>query len=101
MATDSSFEAGAPMGFDTPVEPTPQSTPTSAAPQPAPKKLVDIYTAMLFVAAIFLLVGSLALAWEKQRYGDLFGNSWKIPPDFKVSAVERSGSFDTNRFFRV
>ena len=57
MAMDQSFEAGAPaesMGMSAQPAPTP-------APQPASgKKLVDIYTAMLFIAAIFLLIGSLA-----------------------------------------
>ncbi len=101
MASDPSFEAGAPgdsMGFEAPMQQPSQSAPAPAAPT---KKFVDVYTAMLFVAAIFLLIGSIALAWEKQRYGELFGNSWKIPPDYKVSAVEKSGSFDTDRFFRV
>lgn len=102
MATDPSFEAGAPMdsmGFDTGMG-TP-AAPAAAAPQAPTRKLVDVYTAMLFVAAIFLLIGSLALAWEKQRYGDLFGNTWKIPPDYKVSAIEKSGAFDNARFFRA
>lgn len=103
MATDPSFEAGAPMdsmGFE-PMGTEPSAPTQPTAPQAPTKKLVDVYTAMLFVAAIFLLIGSLALAWEKQKYGDLFGNSWKIPPDYKVSAIEKSGSFDTDRFFRV
>ena len=102
MATDPNFEAGAPMdnmGFDAPLQEPSQNTP-AAAPAPPAKKLVDIYTAMLFVAALFLLAGSIALAWEKQRYGDLFGNSWKIPPDYKISKVENTG-FRTDRFFRV
>lgn len=103
MASDPSFEAGAPMdtlGVDPAMSSQPVA-PAPAAPQAPTKKLVDVYTAMLFVAAIFLLVGSLALAWEKQRYGDLFGNTWKIPPDYKVSALEQPGQFDTDRFFRV
>ena len=104
MANDPSFEAGAPMdpmamsAVETPQPTTPAPTGAPSAPT---KKLVDVYTAMLFVSAIFLLIGSLALAWEKQRYGDLFGNTWKIPADIKISAVERPGSIDTDRFFRV
>lgn len=106
MANDPSFEAGAPMdslGFEeTPVE-EPIQVPTSKATskEVPTRKLVDAYTAMLFIAAIFLMVGSIVLAWEKQRFGDLFGNTWKIPPDFKISAIEKSGAFDTDRFFRV
>lgn len=101
MATDPSFEAGAPMepmAMDSTMG-SPAAAPT--APQAPVRKLVDVYTAMLFVAAIFLLIGSLALAWEKQRYGDLFGNTWKIPPDYKVSAVEKTDAFSTTRFFRA
>ena len=104
MANDPSFEAGAPLDSMpmSPVEPAQPTMPAPAGTPAAPtKKLVDVYTAMLFVAAIFLLIGSLALAWEKQRYGDLFGPTWKIPADAKISAIERSGEIDTDRFFRV
>ena len=104
MASDPSFEAGAPMDSLSmvPAMSSQPTTPASAGTPAAPtKKLVDVYTAMLFVAALFLLVGSLALAWEKQRYGDLFGNTWKIPPDYKVSAIERVDDIETDRFFRV
>lgn len=94
MAMDQSFEAGAPvdsMGM------APQQQPT-AGPAPATgKKLVDVYTAMLFIAAIFLLIGSLALAWEKQKYGDdLFGNSWKVN-----AQVEIQGEYDSFKTFRA
>lgn len=104
MASDPKFEAGAPldpmmMESSEPMQPAPQSR--AGAPAAPTKKLVDIYTAMLFVAAIFLLVGSLSLAWEKQRYGDLFGNTWKIPPDYKVSAAVLPGESNSGRLFRV
>ena len=97
MAMEQSFEAGAPvesMGM------TPQTQP---APAPASgKKLVDIYTAMLFIAAIFLLIGSLALAWEKQRYGDdLFGNSWKTPSSGRAEVIQRHDTFDSSKTFQA
>lgn len=99
MAMDQSFEAGAPvdsMGM-TPQQPQPAADPVPASG----KKLVDIYTAMLFIAALFLLIGSLALAWEKQKYGDdLFGNSWKTPSSGRAQ-LERSGEFDSLKTFQV
>lgn len=99
MASDPGFEAGAPFeSMGTPQTPA-RSTPRGAASSGT--KLVDIYTAMLFVAAIFLLVGSLAMAWEKQQYGELFGNSWRIPPDYQVQLHDSGNTLDTNRFFRV
>lgn len=105
MANDPSFEASAPtdsLGFEeAPIELPARSAPASTPPSAPAKKFVDVYTTMLFVAAIFLLVGTLALAWEKQKFGDLFGNTWKIPPNFKTSAIEKPGAFDTDRFFRV
>lgn len=106
MATDpNSFEAGAPMdsmGLQNPgTEPMNAGSmnPAPTVPSAPTRKLVDIYTAMLFVAAIFLIVGSIALAMEKQRYGELFGNSWKIPPDYKISAVTEPGQFDSAKSF--
>lgn len=100
MAMDQSFEAGAPadsMGMATQPAPTPAPTPASG------KKLVDIYTAMLFIAAIFLLIGSLALAWEKQRYGDdLFGNSWKTPTSGgRAEVIQRHDDFDSLKTFQA
>lgn len=95
------FEAGAPVEPMDMNAPQPTAPAPAATPAPQGKKLVDMYTAMLFVAAIFLLVGSIALAWEKQRYGEMWGNSWKIPPSFKVSAVERPGDFDHQTYFHA
>ncbi|MEC9093924.1 MAG: hypothetical protein VX438_14540 [Planctomycetota bacterium] len=106
MANDPNFEASAPMdslGFEESLgEPEGMQPTAASAPKGAvvpTKKLVDVYTAMLFVAAIFLLAGTIVLAWEKQRFGEIFGNTWKIPANFKISAIEKPGGFDTDRYF--
>ena len=104
MSNDPSFDLGAPI--ESPImsaeELTQSAAPVSPTTPAAPtRKLVDVYTTMLFVAAIFLLAGSLTLAWEKQRYGDLFGNTWKIPPNIEISAADLDNNFDNERFFMV